>query len=315
MNRPLTIAHLSDLHISLEHSRQNVRNTRTLLEFCLRKHVDHIVITGDLTANADKKELEATRKLFRNYGLLDTRKLTVIPGNHDVFGGVHHAEEILSFPKRCKATDYERKMRIFEETFHELFENTVHGKGETFYPFVKSLHGVALFGVNSVAQYARLNNPIGSNGEVDDEQFSRLAQLLKSELFRTQQKVVLVHHHFNKTESQASGTMSSVWSAIESQTMKLRNKKRLLSLFLASKIDLVLHGHLHENREYNRKGVRFVNTGAAVLGNGRDLHATFLKVNASGIEIELHSVPHFTVATPAPPRAPQEQEFLVHEAA
>ncbi len=315
MNRPLTIAHLSDLHISLEHSRQNVRSTRTLIEFCLRRNVDHIVITGDITASAEKKELEAARKLFRNYGLLDGKKLTIIPGNHDVFGGVHNAEEILTFPKRCKATDYERKLRVFEETFHELFEGTIHGKGERFYPFVKPLKGITLFGANSVARYARLNNPIGSNGAVSDDEFERLERFLKSELFKTQQKAVLIHHHFNKIESRTSGTMSSVWNAIETQTMKLRNKKRLLALFLASKVDIVLHGHFHENREYTRKGVRFVNTGASVLGADKRLFATFLNVSASGIETEVHIVPHFAIAATSPLHASQERELLLQEAA
>jgi predicted phosphodiesterase len=29
-------------------------------------------------------------------------------------------------------------------------------------------------------------------------------------------------------------------------------------------VDLVLHGHLHESREYYRKGIRFLNAGATL---------------------------------------------------
>ncbi len=314
MNRQCTIAHLSDLHISLDHSRHNARNMRRLLEYCLAHNADHIVVTGDIAANAEKKELEAARKIFRSFGLLDPEKLTLVIGNHDVFGGVHHAHDILQFPKRCRETNYERRLNMFKDTFHEVFEGSVHGKGNKFYPFIKIVSGVALVGINSIARYARVRNPLGSNGEVDNDQFKRLERFLNMALIKNLHKVVLIHHHFNSLESAGAGTLNNVWNAIEAQTLKLRKKKRLLELFQRSGVELVLHGHVHENREYVRKGIRFVNTGAALLGSTSTSHATLITADLSGLQTQLHTVHH--VAKPASAADTQRNgELILHEAA
>ncbi len=314
MNRQCTIAHLSDLHISLDHSRQNTKNMRRLLEYCLGQNVDHIVITGDIAANAEKKELEAARKIFRSFGLLDPEKLTLVIGNHDIFGGVHHAHDILQFPKRCRETDYERRLNIFKETFHEVFEGSVHGKGSKLYPFVKIVHGVALVGINSIARYARVRNPLGSNGEVESDQFKRLERLLNMELIKNLHKVVLIHHHFNELETAISGTLNSVWNAIEAQTLKLRKKKRLLELFRNSGVQLVLHGHVHENREYVRNGIRFVNTGGTLLGSTEASYATFITASQAGLQTELHTLLH-TAKPFSATDTPRNGELILHEAA
>jgi 3',5'-cyclic AMP phosphodiesterase CpdA len=43
------IAHISDLHISAEHRRTNIRRTKTILRYCVNQGFDHLVITGDHT--------------------------------------------------------------------------------------------------------------------------------------------------------------------------------------------------------------------------------------------------------------------------
>jgi 3',5'-cyclic AMP phosphodiesterase CpdA len=54
--QPYRIAHISDLHISAEHRRANIRNTKTLLRHIAGQGCNHLVITGDLTADAQKKD-------------------------------------------------------------------------------------------------------------------------------------------------------------------------------------------------------------------------------------------------------------------
>lgn len=290
---PCTLGHISDLHISLHHARHNIRNTRRVLEFILRQGVDHIVVTGDIAANGDKHELTAARKIFNAYGLLDSKKMSVVIGNHDIYGGVYAAEDVLTFPSRCKRTKYASKVMEFCDAFGELFENSLHGKPKELFPFAKTLQGVTLFGLNSVAEYSRMRNPIGSNGEINDGQFARLKSLISSELFRNDRKVVLVHHHFNKMVVADAGTMHSVWGAVEKQTMKLRGKKRLLRLFAENSVDLVLHGHVHANGEYVRKGIRFVNTGGSIVSDGSvGPYVTIIRILADGIRTELHRLSH-----------------------
>jgi 3',5'-cyclic AMP phosphodiesterase CpdA len=299
MERPFTIAHLSDLHISLDHSRNNIKKTRSLIEYCLRQGADHIVITGDITANGEKKEFEATRKIFKSYGLLDDRKLSLLFGNHDVYGGVHRAEDILSFPKRCKTTDYDRKVREFREYFHEVFDSADQSSSSNFYPFVKIFGNAAIIGANSIARHSLVKNPIGSNGEVDNKQFERLRKTLMGEHMREKRKLVLIHHHFNKILSSGSERTNSVWDAVERQTMKLRGKKRLLQLFAAAGVDLVLHGHVHRNHEYVRKGIRFLNAGGSVLGDNSAFHIALIRVSHAGVQTILRTLsPSGTTPTP-----------------
>ncbi len=60
--------------------------------------------------------------------------------------------------------------------------------------------------------------------------------------------------------------LSGLWLAFENKTMKLRKKHSLLRLFQRAEVDLVLHGHHHDNCEYKLSGTRFMNAGGTVMG-------------------------------------------------
>ncbi|HTY60116.1 MAG TPA: metallophosphoesterase [Bacteroidota bacterium] len=294
-----TIAHIADLHLSGEHRRFNLRRARRLLEEIARRRVDHVVVTGDIAADADRKELDIARGIFRNNGLLDTSKLSVVIGNHDIFGGVHTAEDILTFPRRCRHTDYNEKVEEFRGYFHEAFERMMFGAHGKPFPYAKVLGDVVLFGVNSVAHYSGVGNPVGSNGEVGDAQFKRLRQLLEAPQLRGKRKIVLIHHHFHKLPVPGAGTLHSVWGAIERRTMKLHGKKRLFELFREAKVDRVLHGHVHVNEEYTRKGVRFINGGGSLLGPGSQIAFNLLEIGPESIENRVITIPEEQPAIPA----------------
>ena len=289
---PFTIAHLSDLHLSAEHRRNHIRRTRQALDFVKKMRVDHTVITGDITANGEPADFRLARSLFASADLLDSAKLTVTIGNHDVFGGVHVAEDVLTFPKHCRATDEKARVREFAHAFQETFDRTLRPSEKRAFPFAKVIGEVALVVVNTVAGYSRLKNPLGSNGSVDDKSFDHMTELLESPLLRTKRKIVVLHHHFSKMSEVKSGTMHSVWSAIEKHTMKLRGKARLLKLFARTDVELVLHGHLHESSEYVRDGVRFLNAGGTILHErNSDLHINLIRVSDSGVHTEIHRIP------------------------
>jgi 3',5'-cyclic AMP phosphodiesterase CpdA len=280
-----------------------------LLAHVTQKGVDHVVVTGDITADARPKEYEAARQLFLSYGFLNSGRMTIVPGNHDVYGGVHTAEEIFVFPKRCKTTNYDDKLKLFRQSFHEAFEKTALGGSNKMYPLFKPLGDIVLVGINSVAPYSRLANPIGSNGAVVDKQFSDLEALLNAHLIKHKRKIVLVHHHFSKNESGSAGAIHNLWSSIEKQTMKLKGKKRLLKLFRRTRVELVLHGHVHENCEYTRDGIRFANTGASVLG--RDPHLVsfrLIRVCDTSVQTTLHT---FRTDTQSPERVVLMDRLLV----
>jgi 3',5'-cyclic AMP phosphodiesterase CpdA len=264
-------------------------------------NVDHLVVTGDITATAEEADFQLARKIFAGYGLLNPRRMSVTIGNHDVFGGVHAAEEILDFPRRCRKTNVRRKVEMFVESFGELFRGTVVASERHTFPYLKSLGGVVLVGMNSVAEYSSVRNPVGANGAVDQKQQERLDRLLSSSPFNHLRKIVLIHHHFNKVESEAIGTMHSVWQMIEQQTMKLRGKKDLMDLFRKHSVDAVLHGHYHQNMEYSRKGLRFVNGGGSVLSLSPSvLHLNVLRVSDAGVEVQMHEMPSLTLNADRP---------------
>jgi len=286
---PMTIAHLSDFHLSAEHRRNHIRKARRALDYALSLGVDHIIVTGDITANGDQADYRIARSLFASAGLLDAQKLTVLIGNHDVFGGVHTAEDVLTFPRRCKTTHYEIRVREFGNAFHETFDNTLRHSEKRFFPFVKILGQIAIIGVNTVAAHSRMRNPLGSNGEVDDHSYKVLSEMLDSPLLRDKRKIVALHHHFHKLRDVNPGTMHTVWGAIERHTMKLRGKSRLLKLFGRTHVELVLHGHVHESFEYMREDVRFLNAGGAILHDrSRDLHVNVVRITEEGCLTEIH---------------------------
>jgi 3',5'-cyclic AMP phosphodiesterase CpdA len=289
------IAHLADLHLNALDHNESANRTRALLDCIRSMNVDHVVVTGDLTADASVEELEMFREIFSSYGLLSAEKLTVVIGNHDIYGGVHLAEDILTFPRRCKEIPYKELVRQFADTLPEPFMHCMYGLHKKPFPFVKPFGPFLFVGINTIARYSRLNNPFGSNGEVDEEQFEAVRTMLETPAIRKYPKIILLHHHFSKKDDQVDGTMHSLWSAIEQQTMKLRGKKQIMKLFREHDVRLILHGHVHENFEYERKGLRFLNGGGSVLGPIKDkLSFNLIAASESSMEVR-----HIMIDAPA----------------
>lgn len=292
----MRIAHIADLHLSPSHRRQNIRRTRLLLEYISRLEVDHLVVAGDIAADAQPEDLQLARSLLTAHGFLDPNRLSVVPGNHDIFGGVHDAEDLLSFPRRCRRTDYVHALRGFRHFFRETFDHTI-SPGASGFPYAKVVGETVFIGVNSIAGYSRVKNPLGSNGAVGDEQRGAIAALLDSPSLRGKTKIVVVHHHFQKPPSCLPGAMHTIWGAVERHTMKLRRKKELLKVFREHDVRLVLHGHDHRNSDYVRDGIRFLNAGGSILGPARDeLLVNLIDIRAGRSAVEVHHLP-------LPPRA------------
>jgi 3',5'-cyclic AMP phosphodiesterase CpdA len=82
----MLIAHLSDLHLNTLFSDSNIKKIERLLDYILETRADHLVITGDLTDNADESDWLLLRNQLNKRKLLNSKFLTVLPGNHDIFG-------------------------------------------------------------------------------------------------------------------------------------------------------------------------------------------------------------------------------------
>lgn len=282
----MRIAHLSDLHLSPDHFPERTDMFYEILQKCRSLKTDHIVITGDITHQAKPKEFAHVRSILKEFGLLDPEKLTVTIGNHDIFGGPFYAEDVLSFPGYCRQTDYDAKVKEFYTAFRESFEGCKYVSGASIFPFVKILRDVVFVGINSVAQWSTLKNPIGSNGEIGNQQLHRLKEIFSSDMLKRKMIFVLIHHHFHKLEPKKSaGNLERLWQTIETTTMKLWKKKRLFRLFEKVDIARVLHGHLHHHDEYTRKNVAFLNAGGTMFANAHGhRHFHLLHVDRKIIE-------------------------------
>lgn len=286
----MLIAHISDLHINSFYNDSNFKRVKFLLKYISEQKVDHLVITGDITDNASEKDLEMFRGLLKVYGFLSGEKLSIVIGNHDIFGGVQKAEDIFTFPEKCMSVNYEKSVDDFVHFFPEAFNNCIYLSSPGYFPFAKKLGDLLIVGLNSVSKYSKLSNTFGSNGEVTASKFGETVDLLKSLNDDINLRIVLIHHHFNKLKNNSKSTFGSIWSGIEKQTMKLRNKRRLFNLFKEFSIDLVLHGHVHESREYYRKGIRFINAGASVKNEKHSLKINFLEINKGKINLRIDNI-------------------------
>jgi 3',5'-cyclic AMP phosphodiesterase CpdA len=283
----MRIAHLSDLHFTTFFSNNNLQQIELALRYAIEKQADHIAITGDLTDNAVPKDFGILRKLFENLNLLDYNKLSLVIGNHDIFGGVQTAEDIFNFPEKCSKVIYKQQIHSFYSFFPELFGGSINYNSSNVFPFVKKIDNFLLIGLNSISEYSMVSNPFASNGTIDLSQLNTISEILEQYHDEKYRKIVLVHHHFNKMNV-TENSPGSFWQKIEKQTMKLRKKKRLLKIFKHFGVELVLHGHYHASTEYSRKGIIFSNAGASLKGPEKgEININFIDISKKNIEVNV----------------------------
>ena len=282
----MRIAHLSDLHLSPDHFPDRTDAFYEILQKCKTLDVDHIIITGDITNQAKPKEFAHARSILKEFRFLDPEKLTVTIGNHDIYGGPYYAEDVLTFPRYCSETNYDAKLKEFHSSFHESFDGCQYINGKSIFPFVKIIKGIAFVGINSVARWNAWSNPLGSNGEIDPDEFRQLKGLFESDMLKKSTVLVLIHHHFNKTgKRNTKGKLDRLWHAIEMNTMKLKRKKRLFKLFANAGVGKVLHGHMHQHATYERRNIEFFNAGGTMLMDHQDVRRFhLLQVHGKGVE-------------------------------
>ncbi|MDZ7766293.1 MAG: metallophosphoesterase [Melioribacteraceae bacterium] len=226
----MRLAHLSDIHLNTFFKKSNIIKTKKLLKLALEKDCDHLVITGDISDNSEKKDYIIFKKILKSFDLLDSSKTSIIIGNHDIFGGVQTALDVVNFPAKCLTTNYEKKVDEFVRHFEELFENCYFPINSKIFPYSKMIDKIQLIGLNTIDYYSRIRNPFASNGKIYKDQLKGIKQIFSNKEFNPKHRVVLAHHHFYKNNEEATSS-NAVWNKIESYTLKLRGKKNLLKLF------------------------------------------------------------------------------------
>lgn len=274
MNSTYQIAHISDPHLSRQHYREHIKSFKMILRSLIHEGVDHIIISGDLVSTGNEDDYILTREILGNNNLLDSTKLTVVPGNHDIFGGPHRAMDVLSFPQHIRSVDYVRNKELFQNAFAETFEDVHRLNPTTLFPYLKVAGPFNILCFNSVLPWSLRKNPLGTNGGLDDQQIEAIEQLIDSRLLDDRISIAVLHHQFNDL-TQSDYENSNILTRIESSTMRMRRRRKIIKLFQSIGIRYVLHGHIHRNELYDRNGILFANGAGAVC----DDPVKYLKYN------------------------------------
>jgi 3',5'-cyclic AMP phosphodiesterase CpdA len=181
-----------------------------------RGSFDHVIVTGDLTNLALEGEFELARDLIGDAMGLDPSRVTVIPGNHDVY------------------TRGARDSRRFERYFRPWLESDLPELGVDVpggrFPVVKLRGELAIVGLSSAVP----RPPFVAAGELGDAQGRALGRVLAHPEVVKRTLVLALHH-----------PVVDDWSDTKRYLEGLRDAPDLLKLLQPIGNGLVLHGHLH----------------------------------------------------------------------
>ncbi len=294
----MRIAHISDIHFCSNFKRTNIGKTNRILKYALDRGFDHLVITGDVSDNSDLKDFVTLRRMLIKYDLLKSEKTSIVIGNHDIYGGAQRPIDVVDFPRRATATNYLKKLQDFKGYFKELFSDCYIPNNERVFPYAKIVKDTVFIGINSIDVYGRIKNAFAANGRVHDDDYISLDKIFSRKEYKDKQKCVLIHHHFYKDGMEATASVSMLLNKLENYTLKLRGKKRLFSLFRNYDIKLVLHGHSHEIRLYERKGIQFINAGSTIDNFSDDASVIFVDFENGEVNSKVETITNKIVKMP-----------------
>jgi 3',5'-cyclic AMP phosphodiesterase CpdA len=233
MSETITLAHLSDVHLSpvrglalrylnvkrglgylnWQRSRRRVhqRPSLDLVVADLKAHKpDHIAVTGDLINLGLPEEYAAALVWLEGLGRPDG--VTVVPGNHDIYTVLRGDPGVARWASYMRAD-------AWGERFAE--------GGRDGFPFVRRLGPAALIGLNSAVK----TPPFVAAGQLGEAQISALAHILDRLGQEDVARVVLIHHP--PLAGQAP------------RRRALRDAAQLERVLAEHGAELVLHGHNH----------------------------------------------------------------------
>ncbi|MGD0527126.1 MAG: metallophosphoesterase [Polyangiaceae bacterium] len=252
----MRVAHFSDLHLlSLDgvppHRFLNKRFTgwlnlrlkrgsihrstyvRAIAREVKRLDVEHVVVTGDLTNLALESEFELVRDLLEQDLGLDPSRVTIAPGNHDLY-------------TRGSLTTRRFERYLAPYLVSDLPELAVDTGGVRF-PVVKLRGDVAFVALTSAVP--RL--PLVAAGELGRAQLAALARVLAHPEVARRTVLVAVHH-----------PALHDWSRVKTYVEGMRDAPALLEQLRPLARGMLLHGHLHRRIQRVMPGGQLLQVGA-----------------------------------------------------
>jgi len=196
---------------------------------------DHVICTGDLTNLALESEFAAVRAIFDRELDLDPSRVTVVPGNHDLYTrGAGTSRRFARYFVDWLASDLPA---LATETSAGLF------------PVVKLRGALAIVGLSSAVP----RPPFVAAGEIGKAQLDALARILAHPEVTSRTAIVALHHPVARTASARKQYLDG-----------LRDAPALLSVLRSLSSGLVVHGHLHRRvqRTITTTNGRLIQAGA-----------------------------------------------------
>jgi 3',5'-cyclic AMP phosphodiesterase CpdA len=187
---------------------------RGLLEALQEVGVDHLVVTGDLTLSGEARELERAAELLAPFA--EARKLTVVPGNHDVW-----SEDSVETARFLRAIGPDGKgMR----------------KAAPTYPHVVPLGDEAALVALDSARWGE--DPRTTAGRLGSEQIRATRAIVREQVKAGRAVVLAFHHHVVLPPERVPS------DALVSR-MPLADADQVVRLVAELPVAAVLHGHRH----------------------------------------------------------------------
>jgi len=230
------LGHISDLHLP-ERSRyprsgftardcdkHSARLARGLLEALQEVGVDHLLCTGDVTFSGEPREFERAAELLRPFAA--ARKLTVVPGNHDVW-----TEESVETGRFLRALGPDGLgMRRAAPTYPHL---------------VPLGDEAALIALDS-ARYG--DDPWTTPGRLGSEQLRAARTLVREQVKAGRAALLAFHHHVVVPPERVA-------SDAKLTRMPLADADQVVRLVAELHVAAVLHGHRHTAFRVDLPGV------------------------------------------------------------
>jgi 3',5'-cyclic AMP phosphodiesterase CpdA len=180
------LAHFSDFHLT--DTDVDFRRCLNLIDDAIRQDADHLVVSGDLVESGQMDVVEAFIDALSNRGWGDGRRLTLIPGNHDIF----------PFSKRV-VPPIRRPKAIFEDFVSLTNSSRTETKITKLlrsepYPFGKILNkDVVLVGLDTTRN-GKFKPWCWSEGELPKPHMEAVEVFLASHA-KAKHRIVAMHHH------------------------------------------------------------------------------------------------------------------------
>jgi 3',5'-cyclic AMP phosphodiesterase CpdA len=259
MPSPITIAHLSDVHLGpLEGFSPPYWNAKRLLGFAnwhatrRRVHLrpvldrlvadmgrhrpDHVAVTGDLVNLGLPREYEGALAWLE--GLGPPERVSVVPGNHDIYTRLRRDRGVARWQDYMSSDAWGSTM--------------VESSGGAF-PYLRRVHDIALIGVNSAVP----TPPGVATGRVGADQLQALDRLLEALRAFALCRVVLIHH--------------PPLPGLAKRSRALVDAGDLETVLTARGAELVIHGHNHRDlvvwRTLRNRRVPIVGIASGSIGH------------------------------------------------